>query len=100
MFVFLCERKQGVLTEHKAENCSFVQKRRNFVSNNCINLRGKPYIVFVFLRESKQGVLTQQKAENCSFVQKRRNFVTRLIVVYVVTGHYKVTLPYENKTKT
>ena len=70
-------------------------------SNNCINLRGKPYMVFVFfLRARKQGRLAQQKAENCSFVQKRRNFVTRVLVVYVVTGHYKVTFSYENKTKT
>ena len=69
-------------------------------SNRCIKLRGKYYIVFNFLRERKQGVFAQQKAENCSFVQKRRNFVTRVLVVYVVTGHYKVTFSYENKTKT
>ena len=29
---FLRERKQGVLAQQKAENCSFVGKRRNFVT--------------------------------------------------------------------
>ena len=41
----------------------------------------------VFLCKRKQGVFVQQKAENCSFVKKQRNFVTRLLVVYVITGH-------------
>ena len=58
-------------------------------SNKCINPRAKNYIVFICLRERKQVVFAQQTAKNCFFEQKRRNFVTRLLVVYVATGHYK-----------
>ena len=32
VFNFLRERKQGVFAQQKAENCSFVHKRRNFVT--------------------------------------------------------------------
>ena len=61
-------------------------------SNKCINLRAMHYIMFILNEECSHS----RKAENCSFVQKRRNFVTRLLVVYIVTGHYKVTFLYEN----
>ena len=56
--------------------------------------------MFIFFARERKRVFVQQKAENCSFVQKRRNFVTGLLIVYVVTGQYKVTFSYENKTKT
>ena len=55
----------------------------------------KRYIVFIFYaRENKE--CSRSKKRKTSFVQKRRNFVTRLLVVCVVTGHYKVTFLYEN----
>ena len=65
-------------------------------SIKCINLRPKRYIVLIFFTREKTRSVRLAKAENCSFVQKRWNFATRLLVVYVGKGDYKVTFSYEN----